>query len=377
MDLDSFFVSVERLKNSQLNNLPLIIGGKSNRGVVSSCSYEARAFGVKSAMPMRMAKMLCPHAVVLSGDMESYSQHSHLVTEIIRDNVPLFEKASIDEFYVDLTGMDRFYGCHKWAIELRQKIMQESGLPISFGLSVNKLIAKMGTNEGKPNGAIRVPQGEEKAFISPLNVGKIPMVGQKTYQTLSAMGVRTINTLQQIPVPLLEREFGRSGRVLHEKSHAIDRSEVIPYSEQKSASKERTFQQDTIDVDYLRAKLVSMTEDLAYDLRKQQKLTACVTVKIRYSDFNTVSRQMRIPYTSHEDTLIRTAKGIFEQLYDRRVLVRLIGIRFSHLVRGNFQIDLFEDNTKTLKLHQAKDLLRNKYGEQVVRRAVSMSKPRM
>ncbi|BDD01059.1 DNA polymerase IV (plasmid) [Persicobacter psychrovividus] len=377
MDLDSFFVSVERLRNSELNNIPLIIGGKSNRGVVASCSYEARQFGVKSAMPIRMAKMLCPHATILSGDMEQYSQHSRLVTEIIADHVPLFEKASIDEFYVDLTGMDRFYGCHQWAVELRQKVIKESGLPISFGLSVNKLIAKMGTNEGKPNGAIRVPVGHEKAFISPLSVRKIPMVGQKTYQTLSAMGVRTISTLQQIPRPLLEREFGRSGIVLHQKSHAIDHSLVTPYSEQKSASKEQTFQHDTIDVEYLKSKLVSMTEDLAYELRKQKKLTGCITVKIRYSDFNTVSKQQRIAYTSHEDVLIRIAKGIFDQLHDRRVLVRLIGIRFSHLVQGSFQIDLFEDNTKSLRLHEAKDLLRQKYGEQVVRRAVSLSKARM
>jgi DNA polymerase-4 len=188
MDLDSFFVSVSRLQNSALIGKPVLVGGSSDRGVVASCSYEARQFGIHSAMPMKLARRLCPEALIIRGDYESYSNYSSIITEMIGEQVPVYEKSSIDEFYLDLSGMDKFFGCYKWATELRQKIQKETGLPISFGLSVNKTVSKVATGEAKPNGQMQINFGNEKQFLSPLSVSKIPMVGEKTAHLLRSMG---------------------------------------------------------------------------------------------------------------------------------------------------------------------------------------------
>ncbi|PSL03839.1 DNA polymerase IV [Cecembia rubra] len=372
MDLDSFFVSVERLYDSRLNGKPILIGGSGDRGVVASCSYEARKFGVHSAMPMRTARQLCPEALIIRGDFEKYSQKSHEITEIIREDVPLFEKSSIDEFYIDYTGMDRFFGCLKMAKELREKILKESGLPISLGLSENKTVSKVATGEAKPNNYKEVTRGTEKPFLAPLSVRKIPMIGEKTSLTLYNMGVKTVKTLQVMPSELLEATFGKNGLSIWEKANGIDRSPVVPYTEAKSISSENTFEQDTIDVKMLEANLIAMTEQLAGKLRQKQQLTACVSVKIRYSDFDTHTVQQRIPYTSADHTLIKTVKELFKKLYTRRLLIRLIGVRFSHLVHGNYQINLFEDTEEQIRLYQALDKINVKYGDKTVCRAIGM-----
>jgi DNA polymerase-4 len=372
MDLDSFFVSVERLYDSKLNGKPILIGGSGDRGVVASCSYEARRFGVHSAMPMRTARQLCPEALIIRGDFEKYSQKSHEITEIIREEVPLFEKSSIDEFYIDYTGMDRFFGCFKMAKELRVKILKESGLPISLGLSENKTVSKVATGEAKPNNYREVPTGTEKPFLAPLSVRKIPMIGEKTSITLYNMGVKTVKTLQVMPSELLEATFGKNGLSIWEKANGIDRSAVVPYTEAKSISSENTFEQDTIDVKMLEANLITMTEQLAGKLRQKQQLTACVSVKIRYSDFDTHTVQQRIPYSSADHTLIKTVKELFKKLYTRRMLIRLIGVRFSHLVHGNYQINLFEDTEEQIRLYQALDKMNVKYGDKTICRAIGM-----
>jgi DNA polymerase-4 len=372
MDLDSFFVSVERLYDSRLNGKPILIGGSGDRGVVASCSYEARRFGIHSAMPMRTARQLCPEALIVRGDFEKYSQKSHEITEIIREDVPLFEKSSIDEFYIDYTGMDRFFGCFKMAKELREKILKESGLPISLGLSENKTVSKVATGEAKPNNYKEVIRGTEKPFLAPLSVRKIPMIGEKTSLTLYNMGVKTVKTLQVMPSELLEATFGKNGLSIWEKANGIDRSPVVPYTEAKSISSENTFEQDTIDVKMLEANLIAMTEQLAGKLRQKQQLTACVSVKIRYSDFDTHTVQQRIPYTSADHTLIKTVKELFKKLYTRRLLIRLIGVRFSHLVHGNYQINLFEDTEEQIRLYQALDKINVKYGDKTVCRAIGM-----
>lgn len=369
MDLDSFFVSVECLKNSELKGLPLVIGGTSQRGVVASCSYEARKFGVHSAMPIKMARRLCPDLIILRGDMDSYSRYSELVTDIVREEAPRYEKSSIDEFYLDISGMDKHFGCYKWSSELRQKIIRESGLPISFGLSVNKMVSKVGTGEAKPNGALQIPNGDEKNFLAPLSIAKIPGVGKETYKKLSFMGVRTINLLSEIPVFLLEREFGKMGRSLWEKANAIDDSPVEAYEEQKSMSKETTFTEDTLDLDFIRRKILAMTESLAFELRQKERLTSVVTVKVRYADFNTYSRQLKIPYTSNDKNLIAHALKLFEELYQKRQLIRLIGIKFSGLVNGYYQINLFDDTEEELKLLREMDQIRKRFGSGAIRRA--------
>jgi DNA polymerase IV len=372
IDLDSFFVSVERLVNPKLIGKPVLVGGSSDRGVVASCSYEAREFGIHSAMSMKMARQLCPDAIVVRGDTGEYSKYSNMITDIIHDKVPVYEKSSIDEFYIDLTGMDKFFGCYKMATELRQKIIKETNLPISFALSTNKTVAKVGTGEAKPNGQREIAFGTEKIFLAPLSVKKIPMVGDKTYQILRDMGVLWIRTIQEMPPELMEQVLGQNGMVIWKKANAIDNSPVEPYSERKSISTERTFDQDTIDVKGLKALMVSMTEKLAFQLRSEQKLTSCVTVKIRYSDFNTFTMQCRIPFTSLDHILIEKVKELFDKLYQKRMLIRLIGVRFSHLVQGSYQYSLFEDFTQQILLYQAMDKMRNRFGKDAVQRAVGL-----
>lgn len=372
LDLDTFFVSVERLLNSELQNKPLLVGGTGDRGVVAACSYETRKFGVHSGMAMKVARHLCPEATVIKGNASTYTKHSNTVTEIIKSRVPNFEKASVDEFYADLSGMDKFFGIHKFAHELRQCIIKESGLPISFGLSQNKVVSKIATGEAKPNAEIIIPLGTEKHFLAPLNVNKIPMVGNKTYQKLLSLGVREIRTIQEMPVEMLESVLGKAGRTIWKRANGLDNTPIIPYHERKSISTERTFGRDTIDMVRLQATLVAMAESLAYQLRRGNKLTSVVSVKIRYSDYQTHSRQARISYTSADHILIPKVEALFKQLYSRRLLIRLIGVKFSGLVGGNYQINLFDDSQEMLNLYNSLDKIRERFGEQSVMRAVTL-----
>jgi DNA polymerase IV len=366
MDLDTFFVSVERLMDSRLSGLPILIGGTSDRGVVASCSYEARAFGIHSAMPMKMAKELCPEAIIIRGNSGNYMKYSQMVTEIVKEAVPVYEKTSVDEFFADLTGMDRFFGCYQMATELRTKIIRETGLPISFGLSTNKTVSKVATGEAKPNNQIKISFGEERPFLAPLSIRKIPMVGEKTYQTMRNLGIRYIKTVQEMPMDLMENVLGKNGLAIWKKSNGIDNSPVVQYNERKSISTERTFDRDTIDVHKLQGILVAMAENLAFQLRRGQKLTACITVKVRYSDFNTHSLQQRISYTAADHILVPQVMELFERLYNRRLLVRLVGVRFSHLVGGGYQINLFDDTEERVNLYQAMDRMRIQYGDRAV-----------
>jgi len=373
LDLDTFFVSVERLRDSSLVGKPVVIGGLSDRGVVASCSYEARQYGVHSAMPMKLARNLCDDAIVIRGDSEMYTKYSRLVTDVIAEEAPLYEKASIDEHYIDISGMDRFFGCMQWTHELRQKIIRHTGLPISYGLSVNKTVSKIATGEAKPNGELEVVKSRVIPFLSPLSIRKIPMIGDKTYHLLRSMGIQTIRTLQEMPVEMMEKVLGKNGNEVWRRANGIDAAPVRPYSERKSISTERTFEKDSIDVVHMQELLVSMVERLAYDLRKKQKLTACITVKIRYSNFDTHTLLKHIPYTSFDHVLIEAAKELFDRLYQRRILIRLIGVKLSHLVGGVQQLDLFEDTPEMIRLYLALDKLRNRYGKKSIRRAVGIS----
>lgn len=372
MDLDTFFVAVERLTNSKLIGRPVIVGGFSDRSVVAGCSYEARRYGVHSAMPMKMARILCPDAIVIRGDMEAYTRYSDMVTSIIAERAPVYEKASIDEHYLDITGMDRFFGCMKWARELRQTIISETGLPISLGLSVNKTVCKIATGQAKPNGEMEVPYDQIVTFLAPLSISKIPGIGDKTYRLLRSMGIATIDTLSRIPPEMVEKVLGQNGLVIWKKANGIDPTPVIPYSERKSISTETTFDQDTIDILMINDLLAKMVEKIAFSLRKKQKLTSCVTVKIRYSNFDTHTMQMRIPYTSFDHILIPVTKELFRKVYQRRMLIRLIGVRFSHLITGTQQIDLFDDTPELINLYQAVDRMRLRYGCEKLIRAVGL-----
>lgn len=374
MDLDTFFVSVERLINSQLIGKPVIIGGLSDRGVVSSCSYEARAYGVRSAMPIRMARQLCNDGIYIRGDMDAYSKHSRMVTDIISEKAPLYEKASIDEHYLDITGMDQFFGSLKWSHELRQRIITETGLPISFGVSVNKTVSKIATGEAKPNGEKQVEVKDVKNFLNPLSIKKIPMLGPKTYQLLRSMGVITIKTLSDIPPEMLGHVLGKNGMVIWKKANGIDHTPVHAYWEQKSISKERTYDQDTTDIKDLNRQLITMVEKITFELRKQEKLTSCISVKIRYANFDTHTMQKRITYTSFDHTLIETAQELFKKLYTRRMRIRLIGVRLSKLIHGTQQLNLFEDTPEQINLYLAMDRIRKRYGSDAVKRAIGISR---
>jgi DNA polymerase-4 len=372
LDLDTFFVSCERLIDSRLLKRPLMVGGTGDRGVVSACSYETRRFGVTSGMSMKLARQLCPEAVVIRGNAGTYTKYSQKVTEIIKERVPVFEKASIDEFYADLSGMDKFFGTYKFATELRNTIIKETGLPISFGLSTNKIVSKMATGEVKPNNQMRIDMGLEKQFLAPLSIQKIPSVGAKTYQTLRNIGIHQIRTVQQMPLEMMVSALGIHGQTIWKRANGIDRPPLIPFHERKSISNERTFNRDTTDMVQLRTTLTAMVESLAFQLRRANKLTACISIKLRYSDFQTYTKQLKIPYTNADHILIPKVWELFQKLHQRRLLIRLVGVRFGDIVSGSYQINLFDDTEGMVDLYSAMDHIRKKYGEKSIMRAASL-----
>jgi len=367
-DLDAFFVSVERILDPSLVAKALILGGSRERGVVSTCSYEARKFGVHSAMPMARAVALCPHAIVMQGTRGQYSKFSQWVTDIIAAKSPLFEKASIDEFYIDLTGMDRFFDPLQWTIDLRKEIIETTGLPISFGLASNKMVAKMATNAAKPNGFLQVLAGKEKEFLAPLQVGEIPGVGEHMLKTMHSLGIMTINDLSAYPQHLLEQNFGKYAEVLQQKAKGIHSGSVHHFHEAKSMSTEHTFSENSADQDFLQAELMRMTEKLGHELREDGKMTKCVAVKIRYPDFETHTRQMAIAPSSYDDELIKVVKDLFGNLYKQKHAVRLIGVRFSELTDSSLQTDLFENRVRKASLYTAIDAVKLRFGKKSVGR---------
>ncbi|HEX8462511.1 MAG TPA: DNA polymerase IV [Segetibacter sp.] len=368
-DLDSFFVSVEVLKDPSLKGKAVMVGGHSDRGVVTACSYEARKFGIHSAMPMKKALQLCPHAIVISGSYGDYGRYSRMVTEIIAAKAPLFEKASIDEFYIDLTGMDKYYEPYKWTIDLRQEIIDKTGLPISFALASNKMVAKIATDEAKPNGYIQVAPGLEKEFLAPLKVNKIPGVGEHTYRTLLSLGIKTIKDISEFDKKELERQLGKYGGELWNKSQGIHNGEVSAYHEAKSISTENTFQENNADPAFLLSELVRMTDRVAYELRQDGKLAGCIAVKIRYGDFSTFSKQVAIEPTFRDDELITVAKDLFFKLHKKGTPVRLLGVRLTDLTNHAVQANLFVDVSKKTNLYKAIDEVKNKYGSYSVKKA--------
>ncbi len=368
-DLDAFFVSVECLNDPSLKGKPLIVGGHNERGVVAACSYEARKFGIHSAMPMKTAMRLCPQAIVVSGTRGEYSKYSRIVTEIIEAKAPLFEKASIDEFYLDLTGMDKYFDPFQWTIQLREEIIEKTKLPISFALASNKLVAKIATDLAKPNGYIQVPAGKEKEFLAPLSVSKIPGVGEQMTASLKDLGIYTIRELGEQSIGFLEKTFGKWGEELWNKANGVHDSEVIPYYEAKSISTENTFDENIKNADQLLTELVGMTEKVAYELRQENKMAGCIAVKIRYPNFETTSRQTTIPYTFYDDELILQAKQLFHKLWRKNEPVRLLGVRLSELTDEAIQTNLFSNFEKKSELYKAIDDVKNKFGSDLITKA--------
>ena len=374
-DLDSFFVSVEMLQDPSLLGKAVVVGGSRDRGVVTTCSYEARKFGVRSAMPMRKAMELCPHAIVVKSSYGLYAKYSAWVTDIIAANAPLYEKASIDEFYIDLTGMDTFFNPLEWTIRLRQTIMDETGLPISFGLATNKLVAKIATDEAKPNGYLFVAPGKEKEFLAPLPVEKLGGVGKKSHQTLLALGIHTIGDILHVDPVLLERVLGKWGTQLIRQANGKSDSVVSPHRESKSISAENTFEENTADLDILLAQLVGQAERVAYELRQEKKFTTCVAIKFRNANFETSTRQITIPATIADSDIIKAATDLFTKLYVPGTLVRLLGVRLAGLTDTGAQTNLFDNKIEQNALYEAIDAVKNKFGKSVLRKARTIKKP--
>ncbi|MEO9870386.1 MAG: DNA polymerase IV [Ekhidna sp.] len=374
MDLDAFYVSCTLLKMPELVGKPVIIGGTSNRGVVTSASYEARKYGVHSAMPTRYAKQLCPDAIILQGDFDMFTYYSNMVNEIIAEKAPILERASIDEFYMDVSGMDKFYGCHQFTSELIVRVQKESGLPMSFGLSVNKTVAKMCTNYSKPNGSLRIDQKEVQPFLDPQSIRKIPYLGDVTFKLLRRISIKIIQTLRQLPIDSMEELLGKNGISIWKKANGIDKTPVIPFSDRKSISTERTFDKDTQNIAELKSLLVAMVEKVSYQLRESHLLCSTITVRIRYSNRDTETKQAKVSFTSNDDILISKAHELFDKLYNRRILIRLIGVKLTNFVYGSHQIDLFGDTAKMINLYQAMDKMKRRFDDpKLIRRAVGLS----
>src|ERR1700761_2450665 len=372
IDLDSFFVPVERKFNPELIGKPVIIGGSAERGVVASCSYETPKFGVPWAMPTKEALRLCPDAIVIHGSHGRYSEASKEVTKIIDDTVPLYQKSSVDEFYIDLTGTDRFYDPYKIASQLRQRIIKETELPISFGMASGKTIAKMATNKAKPNGELFVPHGKELEFLAPLSIEKIPGLGESTAQKLYSYGIEKIGDLQRVDIRFLEKVFGRSGLWMWERARGIDHSDIVPHSDRKSISTEHTFDVNVTDKRTLETVITSMTEELAGKLRRENKLASCLAIKLRYANFETHTQQEKIPLTAAEHILIPGIKNLLNRAWNQHRSIRLIGVRLSQLATGSYQINLFEDNEQQIRLYQAMDRINFKFGDKTICRAAGM-----
>lgn len=362
-DLDSFFYSVEVLNNPELAGKAVIVGGSRERGVVTTCSYEARKFGVHSAMPMKKAVELCPHAILVRGSHGQYGKFSKWVTDIIASKAPKFQKASIDEFYLDLTGMDKFFDPFQWTIELRQLIMDETKLPISFGLASNKLVAKIATDEAKPNGYLFIQHGREKDFLAPLPVKKIPGVGTHTLSVLDEMGIELIGDILRLSKNELENRLGKWGLDLWDKAQGLHHGSVSEWREAKSISTENTFETNTNDVEFLLSELIRMTEKVAFELRQDEKLAGCIAVKIRYPNFETTSKQTAIDYTFRDDEFIPVAKDLFHQLYKKGMPVRLLGVRLSDFANITMQGNLFDDVSRKSNLYKAIDNIKLKFGK--------------
>jgi DNA polymerase IV len=373
LDLDTFFLSVELLNHPEHVGKPAFVGGRE-RGVVTSASYEARALGVRSGMPSKKALQLCPHAIVLGGSRGEYSRYSRWVTQIIEAKAPLFEKASVDEFYIDLTGMQKFFDPLQWMIDLRKQIMDETKLPISFGLASNKMVAKIATDEAKPNGYLQVPFGKEKEFLAPMPVSKIPGVGEHTFEVLKAMGIKIIKDISEKTQEELEEKLGKWGIDLWYKSQGIHHREVSSYHEAKSISSEHTFDENKLDVKFLKSELVRLTEKIAFELRQDEKVAGCVAVKIRYHDFETTSRQTTIPYSGADDEFIPVVKELFDKLYKKGNPVRLLGVRLSELTNDAIQTNLFDDVERKNDLYKAIDNVKNRFGKNSLNRASSSKK---
>ncbi|MFC1617165.1 DNA polymerase IV [Candidatus Margulisiibacteriota bacterium] len=363
LDMDCFFVSVERVLNPGLQKKPVIVGGKPNsRGVVSACSYETREFGVHSGMALTIAYQKCPDAIFLMPNFKAYGYYSKLIAKILKKYIPIVEQASVDEFYLDLTGCEGIYGdIFNFTWRLKRYLETNLKLPMTIGMGTNKHIAKIASNLAKSQGLLKVLPGEEALFLGPLPIDFIQGVGKQTKKTLYQSGIRTIGKLASIPIRDITKLLGKFGVHLLLKAQGKGSQEFELGRQRKSLGAERTFTEDTTDLEYIKSKLSHIVEKVCFQLRKEGFKTSCVTFKIRYSDFKTETKRVTISPTDYNQVIFKTAWGLFEKLYQRRVRIRLIGISLSKLQKEALT-SLFFDSYKLDNLYQAIDKIKIKHG---------------
>jgi DNA polymerase IV len=376
VDMDAFFVSVEELYDPSLKGKPVVVGGRGDqRGVVSAASYAARKFGIHSAMPLRTASSLCPHAVFVEGHPDRYREYSKKVAAVMEAHTPLVEMASIDEAYLDMTGTERLHGpplaaAHK----LHEAIRAETGLNNSIGASGSRLVSKVASDQAKPNGVLWIPPGAEAAFLAPLDVRKIPGVGKATEASLHACGIRKVGDLARLDEKFLAQRFGKWGLALAGKSRGVDAvgwfdGEIGVDEDPKSVSHEHTYDEDTADAEKIEASLAHLSEKIGRRLREYGLHARTVQLKLRYSDFSTYTRAQTLPHATQLDTeILRVSRELFRRNWRRGEKVRLIGVQTSGFSETEGQLDLLEGekNEKLKKAFSAADVLRDRYGDQTV-----------
>ncbi|MGA8023163.1 MAG: DNA polymerase IV [Candidatus Acidiferrales bacterium] len=367
IDMDAFFVSVELLERPELRGKAVIVGGKSDqRGVVTSASYEARKFGVHSAMALRTAAKLCPHAVFLDNRHELYGQWSDRVSAILGKFSPIVELASIDEAYLDLAGTERLHGpALAAAHKLLQAITASTGLPCSGGLGATRLVAKIASEQAKPRGLVWVPAGSEEAFLAPLAVRRVPGIGKVTDAALQALGIETIAQLQAVPLERLEETFGQWGTALFRKARGIDSYEFFVDAEPKSISHNQTFGEDTRDRDTLESTLSYLCQKASKRMRDAGLHARTVTLTLRYANFTTITRGHTLAEPSDLDTVfLRAVRELFHRAWDGKAMLRLVGVAFTSFSAGSAQFDLLDPQRreKLERLAQATDRLRDRFG---------------
>lgn len=372
-DLDSFFVSVERLYHPELAKTdncgkmpPVVVGGSADkRGVVASASYEAREYGVRSAMPMKAALRLCPHLIIVKGRHGTYSEISSKIVKRLHDFVPVIEQTSIDEGYMDFTGCEKLFDNNfPAALKMLQELVEkEYHLPISFGMGSTRVIAKIASGKAKPNGIFIVYPGDEKRFLSNLQIDEVPGVGPKTGEKLKQRGYINISQLQQLTVNTLKEMLGKYGEDLYNIVHAKSSSTLIPEYGRKSISSEETFAADMPpDTDFV-SLFAPHVEEICYRLRNLGKKARTVTIKIRYKDFSTITRSQSLPPTNDDASVNNTAMKLFNASYDQKTAVRLIGVGLSNFIETNEPMELFQSHSaRRESVLQSVDSIRKKYG---------------
>jgi DNA polymerase-4 len=367
IDLDAFFVSVEQRENPELKGKPVVVGGRpEGRGVVASASYEARAFGLHAGMPLATASRLCPQAIFIEGSFPKYREASQRFMTILADFSPDIEPLGLDEAYLDVTGFESIYGSiHQMAVKIKQRIKAELGLSASVGIASGKIVAKVASELSKPDGLVKVAGGEERSFLAPLPVAKLPGIGRKTEQKLNALGINTVGELSSMPLDALKSHFGASGEVLHRFANGIDDREVEPPAPAKQISRETTFSRDTTDRSQLKATLRYLGERVGADLRQRGKRARCLTLKLRYADFTTITRRHTLsPAFDSDQTIFDTGVMLLKKaLSQEKQPVRLIGIGVAELVESGSQLDMLDPSARRQEqLDRAIDRIRKKYG---------------